>query len=137
MNDTKNQPDTAEGQSALTAFVMPSAVNLTMFSDYYSQFEGDASCEGYNGNELYFELDPEHKTSKMWEKDCGDENTFFPDINFLPLEDIDPNAVGDVMIIAHTNDYWITLDPNGVFPVLHPKKRPYTCREANELQKKN
>jgi len=99
--------------------VTPSLVGLGMFSDTPSTFNGAANCEGYRGGEVFFELVKEHKTEQNWLKDC--RHGFFIKSELLkPIENIDNSAL-NVGIISHTEEFWVTLDPDSVWPVLHPK----------------
>lgn len=91
-----------------------------MFNPEMTTFTGGQNCGGYQGNERYHEVKEEFRTEENFWKDC--EGSFFvPEKMLRIVENIPPITPGGLFIIAHTDDYYVTLDPSGRWPVLHQK----------------
>jgi hypothetical protein len=94
--------------------------NIQRFTDCGMQ----SNCEGFYEGLIYYELLEENRTQTnldLYLKDDNKYHLFFDEKLLMPLGEIDTNALNKVHIFAHTKDFWVTLDPAGVFPVLHPK----------------
>jgi hypothetical protein len=93
------------------------ANNLTKFLD----FGTTPNCENFSDNMFYYDLLDEYKTDLNLHKYINEKFDFIDENQLLPLTELKQKFINKVHIIAHTKYFWVTLDPSGVYPVLHPK----------------